>query len=52
MSISTTDPTWELTCETASCELRGIVFTVVGAEAECGGCNTIFTNPASGADNE
>jgi ribosomal protein S27E len=52
MSITTTVPTWEFTCEVANCELRGFVFTAFGTEAECGGCNTIFTKPASGDGNE
>lgn len=52
MSITTTEPTWEFICEVASCELRGFVFTAFGTEAECGGCNRIFTKPTSEANKE
>lgn len=35
---------WYLICTVEGCELADVSYPIVGDEAECGGCNTVYQN--------
>jgi hypothetical protein len=36
---------WQLVCTTENCELKNVTYEVESNEAECGGCNKVYTKP-------
>ncbi len=36
---------WYMVCTTENCELANISFPIAENQAECGGCNTVYSKP-------